>query len=142
MPLLLIIAVLALIKLFTFPLAAEKELGTLTTGFVLRVRLWLLLVKLALGLDVVIVDARRSGAEQNQLHLANPKNPAYDPKNPSSHIAGKAVDVNFKKNGVTVLLKSSTAALWRPVVELGTLCGLRWGGLFPGYADNNHFYCE
>jgi hypothetical protein len=143
MPLIILLAALWLLKLLlTFPSAVEKQLATLETGFAVCVRVWLFLVKLVLGLDVLIVDARRTPAEQNELHRQNPKNPLYDPKKPSDHIEGRAVDVNFLKDDVPVLLKASGAKAWSKVVFLASLCGLSWGGLFQGYADNNHFYLK
>ena len=45
-------------------------------------------------------------------------------------------------DGVPVLLKASSAAAWSKVVALAGFCGLSWGGLFTGYADNNHFYLK
>jgi D-alanyl-D-alanine carboxypeptidase len=143
MPILVILAVLWLLKIIlSFPLAVERQLVTLETGFQLCVRGWLLLVKLFYGLDVLIVDAARTPAEQNALHRQNPKNPAYDPRKPSDHVERRAVDVNFLKDGKPVLLKASSAAAWAGVVRLAGYCGLSWGGLFAGYADNNHFYLK
>lgn len=141
MPFIIILAFLWLLKItLQFSPAAERELSTLQTGFALCVRAWLFLVKLFYGFDVLIVDAGRTPAEQNALHLQNRKNPAYNPKKPSDHIQGLAVDVNFSKDGKPVLLKATAAAQWAGVVRLAAFCGLAWGGLFPGYADNNHFY--
>lgn len=142
MPLIIILAAIWLLKLLlTFPAAVEKQLATLDSSFAtFCVRPWLFLVKLILGFDVLIVDAARTPAEQNELHRQNPKNPAYDPKKPSDHVTGRAVDVNFLKDGKPVLLKASSSKEWATVVALSALCGLSWGGLFSGYADNNHFY--
>ena len=139
-PLFILVALWLLISLLTFSAAVEKQLVTLKPGFGLCVRIWLRLVKFFLGYDVLIVDALRTPAEQNELHRQNPKNPAYNPNKPSDHIEGRAVDVNFLKDGKPVLLKASSAASWKMVVFYADLCGLSWGGLFPGYADNNHFY--
>lgn len=141
MPLIIVLAVIWLLKiLLLFPAAVELQLATLQTGFSLCVRAWLFLVKLFYGLDVLIVDAARTPAEQNELHRQNPKNPAYDAKRPSDHVQGLAVDVNFLRAGRPVLLKASGPAAWAGVVRLAAFCGLSWGGLFQGYADNNHFY--
>ncbi len=141
MPFVIVLALWALIRLFTLSPGTEKELATLRPLFALRVRCWLLLVKFLLGLDVLVTDGRRTPAEQNAQHRVNPKNPAYNAANPGDHILGEALDVNFFKDGRLALVKSSSAAAWRGVVELATLCGIRWMGYSKTYSEDRvHFY--
>lgn len=137
--LLLIPLMYLLYKMFSFPIEVENKLTGLGGPFSIRVRCWLLLVKLFLGYDVLIVSGLRSFAEQLRQHQADSRNPAPSQEKPDSHMLGRAVDVNFWQNGTPVLLKKSSPAEWSAVVQLAQLCGLRWGGNFTGYADNNHF---
>jgi hypothetical protein len=136
--LLFFIPLFIVLKMYTFSAVVEYQLHSLDVWFAFRVRSWLLLVRTLLGYDVLIVSGRRTAAEQALLHLQDARNPSPTAR-PDSHMQGLAVDVNFFKGGANVLRKSSSAAEWRPVVILAQLCGLRWGGNFIGYPDNNHF---
>lgn len=141
MPILLVLLLLWLLQtMCTFSPATEKELSRLDVTFVLRVRAWLLLVKLILGLDALITDGARSPAEQDAQHRANPKNPAYNANNPGSHVLLRAADLNFYSGSRLALVKASPPSSWLPVVRLAKLCGLSWGGNFSTYYDSVHFY--
>lgn len=121
-----------------FGVANDNEIAHLNILFAARVRVWLFLVWLLHGLEPLVVDGLRSAAEQLALHNKDPRNPATG----GSHQSGKAVDMNFKRNGVLVLLKASKPAAWAPVYALAELCGILNGSTFTGYADNNHFYIK
>jgi hypothetical protein len=124
--------------LMRFGVANDNELARLNTGFSFRVRVWLWLCWIRYGLEPLIVDGLRTAAEQAALHKADKRNPATG----GSHQLGKAVDMNFKRNGVIVLRKASTPAQWKDVYDLAEDCGILNGSLFNGYPDNNHFYIK
>jgi hypothetical protein len=126
-------------KMIQFSPAVEAQLATLRPATAWRVRGWLLLCSVELGLEPVIVSARRTASQQAALHLADKRNPAPLPGKPDSHMQGRAVDMNFKKDGKMYLLKGSPVELWQPVFDLAKACGLRLGHLFKGYDDRNHF---
>lgn len=120
--------------------AANVQLDQLDVVFAARVRVWLLLVRVLLGLDVLIVSGRRTFVQQAAQHAANPKNPAPNLSKPDVHMRGVAVDVNFFRGRANVLMKGSSPAAWKAVYELADLCGISNGHAFSGYADNNHFF--
>lgn len=124
----------------SFGLLADMQIATLDFLFAVRVRAWLLLVRVLLGLQVVVTSARRSTAQQLAQHLADRRNPRPDESRPDVHMRGVALDVNFWRDGLPVLLKGSPAASWGPVYALADLCGISNGSAFRGYPDNNHFY--
>jgi hypothetical protein len=124
----------------SFGLLADAHLSALDWFFAQRVRAWLLLCRVFLGLQVLVTSGRRTAAQQLALHLADRRNPRPDEEHPDVHMRGVAVDVNFSRNGVPVLLKGSPAAAWAPVYALAALCGISNGSSFRGYPDNNHFY--
>lgn len=114
----------------------DKELSLLNVFFAARVRIWLFICWVKLGLEPVIVDGLRTAAEQAALHRQDSRNPAT----PGKHGTGEAVDMNFKRNGVMVLLKASSDAAWQPVWDLAEMCGISNGAKFKGYRDSNHFF--
>jgi hypothetical protein len=113
-----------------------KRISALSLDFAVRCQIFFLLCKFFYGLDVLVVDGVRTAAEQAALHKQNDKNPLK----PGDHGDGHAVDLNFFRNGVLVLRKSSTPAQWQDVYDLADWCGLENGHAFPGYPDNNHFF--
>jgi len=123
--------------MFTFPANVEAKLVQLDALFALRVRTWFLLCKIELGLDMTIYSGRRTAAEQDALHRQDKRNPPASTG--SSHMSGRAVDVQGYKGSQLVLRKNSSPAEWSAAVSLAKLCGLRWGGTFSGYYDGNHF---
>lgn len=141
-----------LFNLFTLPIMlvlgpiisfgglADTELSKLDFWFAQRVRAWLLLCRVVLGLQVLITSGRRTAAQQTAQHLADGRNPAPNLARPDVHMRGVAVDVNFSRNGLPVLLKSTPAAVWAAVYALAALCGIENGSAFTGYPDNNHFF--
>lgn len=133
-PVFLVLFLLA--KLYSFGSANDKEISRLSADFSTRLVIFLLLVKFRFGYDVTIVDGLRTPAEQAALHRQNPKNPAT----PGDHGDGNAADLNFSLNGKAVLLKGMPAAKWRLLYVLAANCGIANGSVFPGYADNNHFF--
>jgi hypothetical protein len=126
-------------KMITFSPAVEAKLDTLRPVTRWRVRAWLILVYVELGLEPVIVSAARNATEQHLLHLADHRNPDPVAGKPDSHMSKRAVDMNFKKDGKTYLLKGSPVADWQPVYDLALTCGLTLGHFFKGYDDRNHF---
>jgi hypothetical protein len=124
------------VALYTLDAASERELAGLQGGFARRVRIWLFLCWFILSLRVLVVDGRRTPAEQEVLRRQNPKNTG------TVHLDGLAVDVNFldSKTGAFVLRKADPAAKWAKVYALAKLCGIENGSGFPGYPDNNHFF--
>lgn len=123
-------------KLISFGPKNDAELSRLSIGFGTDAQMFLLMVKVLLGYDVVVVDGLRTAAEQLALHKQNPKNPA----SPGDHGDGNALDLNFWKNGKPVLLKATSAAKWAPVYAIADIFNIDNGSTFNGYADNNHFY--
>jgi hypothetical protein len=126
-------------KMLVFDAVTEANLAGLEPVFRLRLRLFLAVVRFSLGLDPLVTSGRRTAAQQAALHKADTRNPAPNAQAPDVHMRGVAADLNFKRNGVLVLLKGSPALAWAPVVRIADLFGLTWGGRFPGYPDNNHF---
>ena len=90
-----------------------------------------------LGYTPVIRESVRSSKQQNEYHRQDPRNP---PAGGSSHEVGLAIDMDIYKNGV-VYSKKTPKVLWLKtgVPQLANEYGIRWGGNFKGYADNNHF---
>jgi hypothetical protein len=90
-----------------------------------------------LGYIPVIRESNRSAKQQAYYHKQDKRNP---PPGKTSHEIGKAVDMDIYKNG-KVLSKHTPKALWlnTGVPNLAQSLGIRWGGNFKGYADNNHF---
>jgi hypothetical protein len=126
-----------LTPILRFGVNNDKELSLLNVFFAARVRIWLFLCWVKLGLEPLIVDGLRTQAEQDVLYKQNDKNARLV----GSH-DGHAVDMNFKRNGVLVLVKASTDAAWQPVYELAEMCGILNGSKFKGYRDSNHFYVK
>ena len=126
-------------KYLTFDTRTESFLATLETGFRLRMRVFLAVVRFTLGLEPYPNSARRTAAQQAVLHKQDKRNPAPNIERPDVHMLGIALDLNFMKDGKLVLLKGSGAAAWAPVVRIADLFSLTWGGRFTGYPDNNHF---
>lgn len=90
-----------------------------------------------LGYTPVIRESVRSAKQQNIYHRQDPRNP---PAGGSSHEIGLAIDMDIYKNGV-VYSKRTPKDLWLKtgVPQLAKDLGIRWGGNFKGYPDNNHF---
>jgi hypothetical protein len=90
-----------------------------------------------LGYTPMIREAHRSSQQQAYYHKQDKRNP---PAGGSSHEVGKAIDMDIYFNG-KVLSKKTPKALWlnTGVPQLANDLGIRWGGNFKGYADNNHF---
>jgi D-alanyl-D-alanine carboxypeptidase len=137
---LLFIIVALLAPLISFGPLVDAELARLDYLFAIRVRAWLLLVRLEQGLSVVITSGRRSYAQQLLQHRADPRNPMPNEAKPDVHMRGVAVDVNFWRDGMPVLLKASADAAWQPIWDLAEECGISNGHAFNGYKDKNHFY--
>lgn len=123
---------------FSFGVANDQKIKLLDYVFAVRLQVFLWIVWLVLGLRPLVVSGRRSAAQQDALHAADSRNPPASKG--SSHMAGKAVDLNFSRNGVLVLLKASPPAAWAPIYAIAASCGILNGSRFPGYPDNNHFY--
>lgn len=126
--------------LLSFGGIADKELALLDFFFAVRVRVWLLLVRVTLGLSVLVTSGRRSHAQQLAQHLADRRNPDPRKSKPDVHMRGVGIDVNFMRNGIIVLRKASSPAEWAKVYALADLCGISNGSQFNGYPDNNHFF--
>lgn len=126
--------------LLSFGGIADKELAQLDFFFAVRVRAWLLLVRVLLGLSVLVTSGRRSHAQQLAQHLADRRNPAPNPARPDVHMRGVALDVNFMRGGLIVLRKADSPVEWAKVYALADLCGISNGSRFNGYPDNNHFF--
>jgi hypothetical protein len=122
--------------LLRFGVNNDKELSLLNVFFAARLRVFLWLVWLKLGLEPLIVDGIRTDAEQAQRNKEDPRNP----KEPGKHGTGEAADLNFKRDGVIVVLKASSDAVWQPIWDLAEMCGIKNGSKFKGYRDANHFY--
>lgn len=90
-----------------------------------------------LGYTPVIRESVRSYEQQQKYHQQDKRNA---PAGHSSHEVGIAIDMDIYKNG-KVLSKHTPKALWMNtrVPQLANEYGIRWGGNFKGYADNNHF---
>jgi hypothetical protein len=125
---------------YKFGVANDAKIKDLDYWFAVRLQVFLHLVRVVLGLDVLIVSGRRTAAEQDALHRADSRNPPA--ATGSSHMAGKAVDLNFSNKGVMVLLKATNPAKWKPVYVLAAACGILNGSAFNGYPDNNHFFTK
>ena len=131
--------VLALLP-YSFGIANDAKIKELDYWFAVRLQVFLFMVWLIYGLRPLIVSGRRSAAEQDALHRADSRNPPA--AKGSSHMAGKAVDLNFSHNGVLVLLKATNPALWAKIYVLADSCGISNGHAFIGYRDNNHFFIK
>jgi len=125
---------------YKFGVTNDAKIKELDYWFAVRLQIFLHAVRLILGLDVLIVSGRRSAAQQDALHAADSRNPPASKG--SSHQAGKAVDVNFFRNGVAVLQKATARANWMPVYVIAAACGIKNGSLFTGYPDNNHLFTD
>ena len=126
-------------KYLTFDARTESYLATLAPGFAGRVRVFLAVVRFALGLEPYPTSALRSAKQQAAQHAADKRNPAPNLSRPDTHMQGIALDLDFMKDGKLVLLKTSSAVAWAPVVRIADLFSFTWGGRFTGYPDNNHF---
>lgn len=91
----------------------------------------------ALGYTPKIRDSVRTYQQQayyNKIDKRNAK-PGH-----SSHEIGIAIDLDLYQGG-KILSKRTPRSFWiaSGVPELAKKYGIRWGGNFKGYADNNHF---
>lgn len=90
-----------------------------------------------LGYTPVIRDSIRSFNEQKRYYQQDKRNakPGH-----SAHESGVAIDMDLHKNG-KVLSKGTNRTAWilTGVPSLAKQHGIRWGGEFKGYPDNNHF---
>ncbi|MGI4872017.1 MAG: M15 family metallopeptidase [Janthinobacterium lividum] len=123
---------------YKFGVANDQKIKDLDYWFAVRLQIFLHAVRLILGIQVLVVSGRRTAAQQDALHAADSRNPPA--AKGSSHMAGKAVDLNFFRNGVAVLQKATPPAKWAQVYFLAASCGILNGSRFTGYPDNNHFY--
>lgn len=125
---------------YSFGVANDQKIKDLDYWFAIRLQVFLWIVWLLLGLRVLVVSGRRTAAQQNALHAADSRNPPA--AKGSSHMDGRAADLNFFSNGVAVLLKGTPPAKWAPVYAIAASCGILNGSRFTGYPDNNHFYIK
>lgn len=94
-----------------------------------------------LGLNLYATSGYRTYAEQVVLHNQNPSNAKAGY---SSHNFGFAVDLNVRKNGKTILQKSSSNDAWEKsgIVALARKIGIQWVGNFGSYHDPIHFFLK
>jgi hypothetical protein len=91
----------------------------------------------ALGYTPKIRDSIRTYEQQAYYKKLDKRNASAGH---SSHEVGIAIDMDIYKNG-KVLSKKTPRSFWvaSGVPKLASEYGIRWGGNFKGYADNNHF---
>ena len=91
----------------------------------------------ALGYTPKIRDSVRSYEQQAYYKKQDSRNAA---PGHSSHEVGIAIDMDIYK-GNRVFSKKTPRNAWvnTGVPELAKKYGIRWGGNFRGYPDNNHF---
>lgn len=94
-----------------------------------------------LGLNLYATSGYRTYAEQVALYNQNNSNAKAGF---SSHNFGFAVDLNVRKNGNTILKKSSSNEAWKKsgVVSLAKSIGIDWVGDFGSYHDPVHFFLK
>lgn len=93
-----------------------------------------------LGYTVKIRDSLRTSEQQASYKQANKKNAA---PGTSAHEFGLAIDMDVYANG-KLLSKRTPRADWinSGVPRIASEYGIKWGGNFTNYADNNHFYIK
>jgi len=91
----------------------------------------------ALGYTPKIRDSVRTYEQQAKYKKLDKRNASAGH---SSHEVGIAIDMDIYKNG-KVLSKRTPKSNWiaSGVPKLAKDYGIRWGGNFKGYPDNNHF---
>lgn len=91
----------------------------------------------ALGYTPKIIDSTRTYAQQAYYKRIDKRNASAGH---SSHETGNAFDIKIYK-GNKVLTKGTPKSVWvsSGIPEIAKEYGMRWGGNFKGYADNNHF---
>jgi uncharacterized protein YcbK (DUF882 family) len=94
-----------------------------------------------LGLTLYATSGYRTYAEQVALHKQNSSNAKAGF---SSHNFGFAVDLNVRKNGITILKKANSNQQWinSGVVGLAKKIGIDWVGDFGSYHDPVHFFLK
>jgi hypothetical protein len=90
-----------------------------------------------LGYTPKIRDSTRTYEQQAYYKRLDPRNASAGH---SSHEIGIAIDLDVYK-GKNVLSKRTPKSVWiaSGIPEIAKYYGIRWGGNFKGYADNNHF---
>jgi len=90
------------------------------------------------GYRVSIISAKRSFQEQKILKEEDPRNAS---PGTSTHEYGTGIDILVYAPSGKRLGKHSPRAEWiaSGIPQLAKAYGMRWGGNFKGYADNNHF---
>ena len=98
-------------------------------------------VEKELNYVAIATSGYRSWEEQTRLKAQNSKNASAGN---SSHNYGFALDVNFMKDGVNVLMKATDTSKWQKsgILDVAKDMGLLWGGTFDGYPDRVHFYYD
>jgi hypothetical protein len=93
-----------------------------------------------LGYYPNITSTERSYQEQQYYYNQDKRNAK---PGSSSHEKHEAGDIDFyDKNGKLILTKRTSKNTWLAsgLPQLAKEYGLKWGGNFLNYADNNHFY--
>lgn len=91
----------------------------------------------SLGYNPKIRDSTRTFEQQAYYKRLDKRNASAGH---SSHEIGIAIDLDVYK-GKTVLSKRTPKSTWiaSGIPEIAKKYGIRWGGNFKGYPDNNHF---
>jgi hypothetical protein len=113
----------------------QPSVQTMATDFLTRAKAW----AQSKGLDVIVVEGRRSLERQQELYAQGRTKPGDIVTNAkpgqSNHGSGRAFDVMITKNGKQLDQKS----LWNELGAIGKSVGLRWGGDFKSIYDPEHF---
>lgn len=116
-------------RLMHFDAHTEAELAKLPAANAARFRVLLERAR-AKGWTALITSGRRTAAQQQALHNAGVHG-APAPAPTDVHMNGRALDLNFEKDGFHLTSRSSKAewvASGIPAIMLDL--GMRWGGLF------------
>ena len=91
----------------------------------------------SLGYTPKIIDSTRTYEQQAYYKRLDKRNASAGH---SSHETGNAFDIKIYK-GKQVLTKGTAKNIWiaSGIPEIAKYYGMRWGGNFKGYPDNNHF---
>jgi D-alanyl-D-alanine dipeptidase len=139
--LILIAAIVLIIYYLTRPLNRvsdenEAHIQKMDASIRNNVRAFLKEVE-ALGYTPKIIDSTRTYQQQAYYKKLDKRNASAGH---SSHETGNAFDIKIYK-GKQVLTKGTPKNIWTAsgIPEIAKYYGMRWGGNFKGYPDNNHF---